>query len=149
MTFIQYAVMPHNIQIVLWPQITVTSVHPMYNAFWTRKRRSSTAVHGDVVSSYTTWHHVFNDVFPSFTLCAYKSRYILFLQTTGFVLILFFCFPKTVQPSNTVRFLLWSPYVIGRPYIFSCCGLFFLFFPRLISAAADWMSAILPLMVWP
>jgi len=21
---------------------------------------------------------------------------------------------------------LWSPYVIGRPYIFSCCGLFFL-----------------------
>ena len=24
-----------------------------------------------------------------------------------------------------------------------------LFFPRLISAAADWMSAILPHMVWP
>ena len=21
---------------------------------------------------------------------------------------------------------LWSPYVLGRPYIFSCCGLFFL-----------------------
>ena len=50
---------------------------------------------------------------------------------------------------------LWSPYGIGRPYIFSCCGLFFfllsffLFFPRLISAAADWMSAILPHVVWP
>jgi len=42
---------------------------------------------------------------------------------------------------------LWSPYGIGRPYIFSCCGLFF--FPRLISAATDWMSAILPHMVWP
>ena len=27
--------------------------------------------------------------------------------------------------------------------------LFLLFFPRLISAAADWMSAILPHMVWP
>ena len=26
---------------------------------------------------------------------------------------------------------------------------FFLFFPRLISAAADWMSAILPHVVWP
>jgi len=25
----------------------------------------------------------------------------------------------------------------------------FFFFPRLISAAADWMSAILPHMVWP
>jgi len=52
-----------------------------------------------------------------------------------------------------VLFNLWSPYGIGRQYIFSCCGLFFFllsfFFPRLISAAADWMSAILPHMVWP
>jgi len=40
--------------------------------------------------------------------------------------------------------------ITGRPYIFSRCGLFFfLFFPRLISATADWMSAILPHMVWP
>ena len=48
--------------------------------------------------------------------------------------------------------LLWSPYGIGQTIIFSCCGLFFFFlsfFPRLISAAADWMSAILPHMVWP
>ena len=48
--------------------------------------------------------------------------------------------------------LLWSPYGIGQTVIFSCCGLFFFllfFFPRLISAAADWMSAILPHMVWP
>ena len=48
--------------------------------------------------------------------------------------------------------LLWSPYGIGQTIIFSCCGLFFLllsFFARLISAAADWMSAILPHMVWP
>ena len=49
---------------------------------------------------------------------------------------------------------LWSPYVIGRPYIFSCCGLFFLlllllFFPRLISAAGDWMFTILWHMGWP
>ena len=49
-------------------------------------------------------------------------------------------------------YLLWSPYGTGQTIIFSCCGLFFLsssFFPRLISAAADWMSAILPHMVWP
>jgi len=26
---------------------------------------------------------------------------------------------------------------------------FFLFFPRLISAVRDWMSTILPYMVWP
>jgi len=49
-----------------------------------------------------------------------------------------------------VCFCLWSPYVIGRPYIFSCCFFFFFFFffPRLISAAADWMSTILRHMVW-
>jgi len=35
--------------------------------------------------------------------------------------------------------LLWLP----------CGFFFFLFFPRLISAVADWMSAILPHMMWP
>jgi len=53
--------------------------------------------------------------------------------------------------------LLWSPYIIRQTIIFSCCGLFFLLlllllfflFPHLISAVADWMSAILPHMVWP
>jgi len=29
------------------------------------------------------------------------------------------------------------------------CSIFLSFFPRLSSAAADWMSAILPHMVWP
>ena len=47
---------------------------------------------------------------------------------------------------------LWSPYAIGQTIIFSCCGFYLLlssFFPRLISAAAHWMSTILPHMVWP
>ena len=42
--------------------------------------------------------------------------------------------------------LLWPPYVIGGAIIFLSCGFFFLsifFFPRLISAVADWMSTIL------
>jgi len=41
--------------------------------------------------------------------------------------------------------LLWSPYRIGQTIIFLPCGFFLLsiFFPRLISAAADWMSTIL------
>jgi len=45
-----------------------------------------------------------------------------------------------------------SPYVIGGPLYF--CPVififlsFFLFFPRLISAVGDWMSTILPHMVW-
>jgi len=48
------------------------------------------------------------------------------------------------------------PMLQGRPYIFSSYRLFFLslfillsFFPRLISAVAEWMSAILAHMVWP
>ena len=47
---------------------------------------------------------------------------------------------------------LWSPYVIGQTiYIFMLwfvVVLLLLLFSRLISAAADWMSAILPHMVW-
>jgi len=34
-------------------------------------------------------------------------------------------------------------------YIFVCPVSFFFFFPRLISAVADWMSTILLHMVWP
>jgi len=47
--------------------------------------------------------------------------------------------------------LLWLPYGIGQTIIFlPCCFFFFLLFlPRLISAVADWMSAIIPHMVWP
>jgi len=44
---------------------------------------------------------------------------------------------------------IWPPYVIGQAIIFLPSGFFFvfLFFPCLISAVADWMSAILPHMV--
>jgi len=39
-----------------------------------------------------------------------------------------------------------------RSIIFLPCGFFYLlssFFPRQISAVADWMSTVLPHMVWP
>jgi len=50
---------------------------------------------------------------------------------------------------------LWPPYQIGQAIIFLPCRFFLssssvcLFFPRLISAVADWMSTILLHMVWP
>ena len=48
---------------------------------------------------------------------------------------------------------LLPPYGIGQAIIFLPCGVFLsssiFFFPRLISAAADRMSTILPQMVWP
>jgi len=50
--------------------------------------------------------------------------------------------------------ILWSPYVIEQtiiflPFDFYCLSFFFLFFPRLISVDVDWISTILPYMVWP
>ena len=50
-----------------------------------------------------------------------------------------------------VVLLLWPPIVIGRPLYFCTVIPFYLssFFPRLISAVGDWMSTILPHMVWP
>jgi len=48
---------------------------------------------------------------------------------------------------------LWSPYVIGQTIIFLPCSFYLssssICFPRLISAVGDWMSTILPHMVWP
>ena len=43
--------------------------------------------------------------------------------------------------------------IIGQTIIFLPCGFYLLsssfFFPRLISAVGDWMSTILPHVVWP
>jgi len=51
------------------------------------------------------------------------------------------------------RVFLWPSYGIGQVIIFLPCGFFlsssFFFFPRLISAVTDRMSAILLHMVWP
>jgi len=48
------------------------------------------------------------------------------------------------------RPLLWPPCVADTDIIFLPCGFFFLSFsPRLISVVGDWMSTILPHMVWP
>jgi len=55
-------------------------------------------------------------------------------------------------PPDRLLLHLWSPYVIGQAiyiFILSFILLLLFFFPRLISAVADWMSTILPHMVWP
>ena len=56
-----------------------------------------------------------------------------------------------------IAHLLWPPYEIGGPLYFCPVVTIFLsfflsiffFIPRLISAARDWMSTVLPHMVWP
>ena len=78
--------------------------------------------------------------------------YLLFVMLVIYLSAVTICYTATWKFLTTLRAkklhpLLWSPYGIGQTIIFSCCSLFF--FPRLISAAADWMSAILPHMVWP
>jgi len=55
---------------------------------------------------------------------------------------------RLVQIQNEMikqHILFWSPYVYFRPVV----SFYLLFFPRLISAAVDWMSTILRHMVWP
>jgi len=59
----------------------------------------------------------------------------------------FLSFTPGLKPTS-----LWPPCVADADIIFLPYGFllsFFLFVPRLISAVADWMSAILPHMVWP
>ena len=62
---------------------------------------------------------------------------------------------RVLRPERTQQaYCLWSPYVIGQTIIFLPCSFFpsfflLLFFPRLISAVGDWMSAILLHMAWP
>jgi len=58
----------------------------------------------------------------------------------------------SVFGTSSLRFfVLWPPpYVIGQAiYIFILSLVLLFFFPRLISAVADWTSTILPHMVWP
>ena len=67
------------------------------------------------------------------------------------------CSPRTAMLWYFLLYsfaLLWSPYVIGQTIIFLPCSFFLLllssfFIPRLISAAAGWMSTILWHIVWP
>jgi len=50
-----------------------------------------------------------------------------------------------------MRFWVFCDFVTGGPLYFSPCDFYLSssFFPRLISAATDWISTILLHMVWP
>jgi len=59
----------------------------------------------------------------------------------------------TGRHSDVLCFIMVALWNRADHYIFILsfvlCSFFFLFLPRLIAAPADWMSAILPHMVWP
>jgi len=48
--------------------------------------------------------------------------------------------------SSLIMVSLWNR---ADHYVFALSFVLSIYFPRLISAVADWMSAILPHMVWP
>jgi len=60
-------------------------------------------------------------------------------------------YKTAVYNARLTKHCLWPPCVADADIIFLPCSLFYLlsFFHRLISAVADWMSTILPHMVWP
>ena len=68
------------------------------------------------------------------------------VKTTVAKTVPLFCGYKTV---NFIMVALCNRETIYIFMLWFVLSFFFLFFPRLISAAADWMSAILPHMVWP
>jgi len=55
---------------------------------------------------------------------------------------------RNVYYGRAMHYTLILTYVIGQTIIFLPCAFYFLFFPRLISAVGDWMSTILPHIVW-
>jgi len=82
----------------------------------------------------------------------YTHIYAIF-HLQGWKFTVNFCYFPSVQNSPDGATLLWPPFVIGGPLYFCTVVSFylsiFLFFPRLISAATDWMSTILLHMAWP
>jgi len=80
-------------------------------------------------------HHLFHTQLTDFS--THRSHYLL----------------VSVTSSHIQRFFMAQlPYVIGQAiyiFILSFVLLLSFFFPRLISAVGDWMSAILPHTVWP
>jgi len=72
-------------------------------------------------------------------ICLWKD---IFLQR--WILLYLFCIFSSSN-SRSILALLWLLYGIGQAIIFLPCGFFLsssIFFPRLISAVADWMSTM-------
>jgi len=68
-------------------------------------------------------------------LCGFRH-----ISTSGFLV--------RASRASFVAFL-WSPYVIGQTIYILILSFVLSFFPRIISAVGNWMSAILPHVVWP
>ena len=125
---------------------SVTVLSGMYCEWWT----GCITEWNFLLQNYWRFCHNINFGMPSI-ICwivwlrlMLKSVCVVMSHTT----VLMAVFLVSQSPS-----LLWLPYVIGQAIIFLPLVCFFLllllFFPGLISAAADWMSTIFPHMVWP
>ena len=101
----------------------------------------NTSVNSILIKFITKWHHLATkqqlQVRHIFKTTAPIFMVALWNRADHYIFMLWF-----------VMAALWNRGAI----IFLPCGYylsFYLFFPRLISAAGDWMSTILPHMVWP
>jgi len=78
-----------------------------------------------------------------------KCDFYDFYSLNDFFVFRFF---KLFMSATNKSLLLWPPCVADAHIIFLPCGFYLLsssFFPRLISAVADWVSPILAHIVWP
>ena len=79
---------------------------------------------------------------------------VLLARFTGYVTAVYdHIFVRHVTCFSVIMVALWNRadhYIFALWFLLLLSSVFYLsFFPRLISAVADWMSAILPHMVWP
>jgi len=93
------------------------------------------------IDSVTAQHSIISRRQPNF---AALSRGVTYIRRAAITL--------RIGPHSSS---LWPPCVADADIIFSSCGFFclllssfFFYFPRLVSAIGDWMSTILPHVVW-
>jgi len=117
---------------------------------WSRKKGCKTVV----CCGRLIWLRVSFSIHCVFFYCIICSRLdvscTVYIQWTA-VLSRFVPSPGWMSHKATKPGSIYGrPMEQGRPlYFCPVVTSFFLFFPRLISAVADWMSTILPHMMWP
>jgi len=89
-------------------------------------------------------------------VCSITAAIVALAADTALIIELQYVLVTRNPRPQAVFALLWPPIVMGRPLYFTplvsifllSSSCFFSFFPRLISAVRDWMSTMLPHMMW-
>jgi len=94
--------------------------------------------------------NLIKEYFSAYCCCLISCIHPTDTQTISDICVTFVVIVSIMANAQRDAAILWPPYVIGQAiYIFILWFLLSFVFPCLISAVGDWMSTILPHMVWP